>query len=101
MWIYVTKIAGIKIKEENGVHVIEGQLFFASTEKLLRYFKALEPSPVIKIDLMYSQIWDESAVKALEKIKKNIESKNCKVEFLNVRPKSQKMIERILERQTI
>lgn len=98
---FVAKIASIKIKEENGTHMVEGQLFFASTEKFMRYFKGLEKAPVITIDLMYSQIWDESAVKALEKLKKNLEAKQVKVEYINVRPKSQRMIERILGRETI
>lgn len=98
---FVAKIAGIRIKEENGVHMVEGQLFFASTEYFLRYFKALPKTNEIVIDLNYSQIWDESAVRALEKLKKNLEAKQVKVVYINVRPKSQRLVERVLHRETI
>ena len=98
---FVAKIAGIRIKEVEGVHVVEGQLFFASTEYFIRYFKALPKQRKIIIDLNYTQIWDESAVRALEKLKKNLEAKQIEVEYMNVRPRSQQMIERVLHRVTI
>ena len=98
---FVAKIAGIRIKEVDGVHVVEGQLFFASTEYFIRYFKALPKQNKIIIDLNYTQIWDESAVRALEKLKNNLEAKQIKVEYMNVRPRSQQMIERVLHRVTI
>ena len=98
---FVAKIAGIRIKEVDGIHVVEGQLFFASTEYFIRYFKALPKQRKIIIDLNYTQIWDESAVRALEKLKKNLEAKQIKVEYMNVRPRSQQMIERVLHRVTI
>ena len=98
---FVTKIASVKIHEQNGIHYIEGQIFFASTETILKYFKALPKQSHIRIDLTDSTIWDESAVNALVKLKMNLESKNVKVEFINIRPKSARMIERILKRPTI
>lgn len=98
---FVAKIAGIKIKEVDGIYVVEGQLFFASTEYFLRYFKKLPKQHQIIIDLQYSQIWDESAVKALEKLKTNLAKKQIEVIYQNVRPKSQAMIERILQRHEI
>ena len=98
---FVAKIAGIRIKEVDGIHVVEGQLFFASTEYFLRYFKGLPKQRKIIIDMNYTQIWDESAVRALEKLKKNLEAKQIEVQYLNIRPKSQQMIERVLHRGTI
>ena len=98
---FVAKIAGIRIKEVDGVYVVDGQLFFASTEYFIRYFKVLPKQDKIIIDLNYTQIWDESAVRALEKLKKNLEAKQVKVEYMNVRPRSQQMIERVLHRVTI
>ena len=98
---FVAKIAGIKIKQVDGIYMVEGQLFFASTEYFLRYFKQLPKQDRIIIDLMYSQVWDESAVKALEKLKTNLAGKQIEVVYQNVRPKSQAMIERILHRQEV
>ncbi len=98
---FVAKIAGIRIKEVDGVHVVEGQLFFASTEYFLRYFKSLPKQRKIIIDMNYTQIWDESAVRALEKLKKNLEAKQVEVQFRNIRPKSQQMIERVLHKPTM
>jgi sulfate permease, SulP family len=98
---FVAKIATVKIKECDGIHYIEGQLFFASTETLNRYFKSLPKTNVIRIDFTDSTIWDESAVNALLKLKKNFEAKQTKVEFLNIRPKSERMIIRILNRKEI
>jgi len=98
---FVAKIAGIRIKEVDGVHVVEGQLFFASTEYFLRYFKGLPKQRKIIIDMNYTQIWDESAVRALEKLKRNLEAKQIEVQYMNIRPKSQQMIERVLHRATM
>lgn len=100
-FFFVTKIAGLRIKEVDGIYVVEGQLFFATTQYFLRFFKMLPKKDEIIIDLNYSFVWDESAVHAMEKLKKKMAAKNVKVTYINIRPKSQHTIESILKRKTI
>lgn len=92
---FVAKIAQIRISEENGVYAVDGQLFFASTESLMRSFKKIDRPASLTIDLANSQVWDESAVLALVKLKKQFEMKNVPIQFINMNTKSETVIERI------
>ena len=62
---FVSKISTLKIVNENNVYYVKGQLFFASTESLLNYFKKQTVSGDIVIDLSESHVWDESAILTL------------------------------------
>ena len=78
---FVSKISTLKITNENNVYYVKGQLFFASTESLLNYFKKQTVSDYIVIDLSESHVWDESAILTLIKVKDLLANKGVTVSF--------------------
>lgn len=98
---FVSKLSTVKISEENGHFYVKGQLFFASTESLLHYFKKADTKGSIIIDLSESHIWDESAVMALKKVKEMLAAKHVDVQFYGMNVPSTKLLEKITGQQTI
>ncbi|WP_413367561.1 SulP family inorganic anion transporter [Lysinibacillus sp. 3P01SB] len=98
---FVSKLSTVKISEENGHFYVKGQLFFASTESLLHYFKKADTYGSIIIDLSESHIWDESAVMALIKVKEMLAAKHIDVQFCGMNVPSTKLLEKITGQQTI
>lgn len=98
---FVSKLSTVKISEENGHFYVKGQLFFASTESLLHYFKKADTNGSIIIDLSESHIWDESAVMALIKVKEMLAAKHVDVQFCGMNVPSTKLLEKITGQQTI
>lgn len=98
---FVSKLSTVKISEQNGHFYVKGQLFFASTESLLHYFKKADMKGSIIIDLSESHIWDESAVMALIKVKEMLASKHVDVQFCGMNVPSTKLLEKITGQQTI
>jgi len=98
---FVSKISTLKIVNENNVYYVKGQLFFASTESLLNYFKQQTISGDIVIDLSESHVWDESAILTLIKVKDLLASKGVTVSFVGLNASSVKLIEKITGSATI
>ncbi len=98
---FVSKISTLKIVNENNVYYVKGQLFFASTESLLNYFKKQTVSGDIVIDLSESHVWDESAILTLIKVKDLLASKGVTVSFVGLNASSVKLIEKITGSATI
>lgn len=98
---FVSKLSTVKISEQNGHFYVKGQLFFASTESLLHYFKKADTKGSIIIDLSESHIWDESAVMALIKVKEMLAAKHVDVQFCGMNVPSTKLLEKITGQQTI
>ena len=98
---FVSKISTLKITNENNVYYVKGQLFFASTESLLNYFKQQTISGDIVIDLSESHVWDESAILTLIKVKDLLTSKGVTVSFVGLNASSVKLIEKITGSATI
>ena len=93
---FVSKISTLTIVNENNVYFIKGQLFFASTDNLLNYFKQHTISGHIVIDLSESHVWDESAILTLIKVKDLLASKGVTVSFVGLNASSLKLIEKII-----
>ena len=98
---FVSKISTLKITNENNVYYVKGQLFFASTESLLNYFKQQTISGNIVIDLSESHVWDESAILTLIKVKDLLASKGATVTIKGLNATSMKLIEKITGSATI
>lgn len=98
---FVSKLSTVKISGQNGHFYVKGQLFFASTESLLHYFKKADTKGSIIIDLSESHIWDESAVMALIKVKETLAAKHVDVQFCGMNVPSTKLLEKITGQQTI
>lgn len=98
---FVSKLSTVKIIEQDGRFYVKGQLFFASTESLLHYFKKADTAGPIVIDLSESHVWDESAVMALIKVKEMLAAKQVDVLFCGLNVPSTKLLEKITGQQTI
>ncbi|GAB4074680.1 SulP family inorganic anion transporter [Barrientosiimonas marina] len=93
---FVAKISKINVtkQQENeklNVHV-QGQLFFASTESFINAFDFNTWDTDISIDFSNAQIWDESAVGAIDKVVLKYQEHNNQVALTGLNPASQKMI---------
>ncbi|MCL1702612.1 SulP family inorganic anion transporter [Lysinibacillus sp. Bpr_S20] len=93
---FVVKISTLKVIKKGDVYNIEGQLFFASTDHFINYFKSTEfHTSQIIIDFSNSRIWDDSGVGSLYKVKDLLHEKGIDVEVMGLDAFSQKVINRL------
>ncbi len=94
---FVVKISTLKVLENgNNNYIVEGQLFFASTDNFINYFKNAEfSSSKITIDFSNSRIWDDSGVGALFKVKDLLQEKGVIIEVTGLDTVSQKVMDRL------
>lgn len=93
---FVIKISTVKIKEEGSRYKVEGQLFFASIDGFVEYFKKAEINDTeIQIDLSNSRIWDESGVGALIKVIDQLKEKGIKVEVIGLDSSSKNIVNKL------
>lgn len=87
---FVANISKISVIERNGRFIVEGQLFFASTESFIKAFENVEDKK-IQIDFTNSNLWDESAVGSVLKVARKLEDKVATVEIVGLNASSQKL----------
>lgn len=93
---FVMKISTLKIHPHGNTYRIEGQLFFASTESFINYFKNNEFSnSEISIDFSHSRIWDDSGVGALYKVLDLLREKGIDVDITGLDDSSQKIMKHL------
>ncbi|KGR77316.1 SulP family inorganic anion transporter [Ureibacillus sinduriensis] len=93
---FVVKISSVSITHEDNRYYVNGQLFFASTDSFIDFFKYNEiNSKSILIDFSNSRIWDESGVGALLKVKELLKEKNIHIEVVELDSSSKKIISRL------
>src|SRR5690606_9678451 len=65
---FVNEISRVSISQEGKTYFVKGQLFFASTEGFINYFKTVqtEQSSII-IDFSLCKVWDDSAIRSEER----------------------------------
>lgn len=99
---FVSKISNVKIVQQDTTFNVYGQLFFASTEGFIQYFKN---TPIrherITIDFVESRIWDDSAVGALLKVKELLQSNGTTVIYTGIDAQSEKIIYQMTGSTTI
>lgn len=98
---FTAKIASVHITEREGIYEVEGQLFFASTESFVKYFKALHADGSITISFTAAKVWDDSAVGALLKVKQHFEKQGVDVIFENFSEQDLIIIQQITGLQKI
>lgn len=93
---FVVKISTLKIIEKDQRYIVDGQLFFASTDSFVDHFKKTKISrETIEIDFSNSRIWDDSGVGALFKVKDILNHRGIEVILVGLDSYSQKMIAQI------
>lgn len=93
---FVVKISNVKITQEDNRYIVEGQLFFASIDGFVNYFKKADiPHEQIQIDLSNTKMWDDSSVGALVKVIDLLKERGIAVEVIEIDPSSKKMVDKL------
>ncbi len=81
--------------EEIRKYKINGEVFFASCEKLISYFDFKENVKKVEIDLSNAHFWDLSAISALENIKMKFEKAGIAVKIIAMNEASKTLVGRL------
>lgn len=93
---FVNEISRVSISQEGKTYFVKGQLFFASTEGFINYFKTVHSeSSSIVIDFSQCKVWDDSAIGALMKVKDQLKAKNIEVTYLNIDESSKQLLRKL------
>ncbi|MEK4385852.1 SulP family inorganic anion transporter [Solibacillus sp. FSL W7-1464] len=93
---FVNEISRVSISQQGKTYFVKGQLFFASTEGFINYFKTVqnEHSSIV-IDFSQCKVWDDSAIGALMKVKDQLKAKNIEVTYLNIDESSRQLLKKL------
>lgn len=93
---FVVKISTVKITQEGNRYTVHGQLFFASIDGFVDYFKKADiKQNNIQIDLSQAKVWDESSVGALVKVMDLLKERGVDVEIVEIDQSSKKLVEQL------
>lgn len=99
---FTANISKVDIVANGATFKVKGQLFFASTESFVKYFKALNVAGnSITIDFADAIIWDDSAIGALMKVKNHFEKQHVSVSFENMNESGRALIKQMTGSETI
>jgi SulP family sulfate permease len=76
-------------------YVVEGQLFFASTERFLEAFDFREALAKVTIDLTHAHIWDISSVAALDSAVLKFRREGAEVEVIGLNEASETLVDKL------
>ncbi|MCL4112648.1 UNVERIFIED_CONTAM: hypothetical protein GTU68_052095 [Idotea baltica] len=83
------------------IYNIKGQLFFASSDKLLTAFDFKEALSKVTIDVSSAHFWDVSAVSTLDKIILKLQRVGIDVEILGLNEASQTIVDRFTQDKSV
>ncbi|WP_426355277.1 SulP family inorganic anion transporter [Exiguobacterium sp. R-39] len=96
---FVAKVSKINVKQrpEAGktVYIVKGPLFFASVDHFIASFDYEMNKQDILIDFGSTQIWDDSAVGAIDKVMLRLLANQNNVEMSGLNPESKKLVDRL------
>lgn len=92
---FVAKISRVTVKQDNNKYKVKGPLFFASTTKFIQSFDHITEKNIV-INFEDSQLWDESAVGAIFKVKQKLEQQDVKVRIEGLNSSSKQLYERLI-----
>ena len=92
---FVAKISRVTVTYDKGLHKVKGPLFFASTTKFIQSFDHVTESEVI-IDFENSQLWDESAIGAILKVKQKLAQKGVTVHIQGLNSSSEQLYQQFI-----
>src|SRR5699024_4653205 len=92
---FVAKISRVTVTQEENMFRVKGPLFFASTTKFVQSFDDVTENNII-INLENSQLWDESAVGAILKVKNKFEKKGVKVDVQGLNSSSKQLYNKLI-----
>ncbi|WP_212925775.1 SulP family inorganic anion transporter [Oceanobacillus sp. J11TS1] len=93
---FVIKISTVTISKNENHYSIHGQLFFASIDGFVNYFKKADiQGENIQIDFSNSRIWDDSGVGAVLKVIDLVKEKGAHVELVEIDASSKKIMDKL------
>lgn len=92
---FVASISRVRIHQDQGRYIVEGPLFFASTQSFVQTIEAAKEQQVT-IDLSSSHLWDESAIGAIVKVVSKLEEQGKVVQVIGMNPASEKLYQQLL-----
>lgn len=92
---FVASISKVRIHQDKGVFIVEGPLFFASTQNFIQTIEEAKEN-YVTIDLSSSHLWDESAVGAVVKVVSKLEEQGKTVNVIGMNPASEKLYKQLL-----
>jgi len=92
---FVASISKVRIHQNRGVFIVEGPLFFASTQNFIQTLEEAKEN-YVTIDLTSSHLWDESAVGAVVKVVTKLEEQGKTVKVIGMNPASEKLYKQLL-----
>jgi len=91
---FVAKISRVTVTRDLDGYKVKGPLFFASTTKFIQSFDNVAENAIV-INFENSQLWDESAVGAIYKVKQKLEQKGVKVQIQGLNSSSEQLYKRL------
>lgn len=93
----VSKIDIYQYKKDNTIiFEVTGQLFFASIESLIDQLTDYEGEiKTIILDFEHANLWDSSAVEAIQTAKQNFERRGYKISVINLNTDSKRLLNRM------
>jgi len=76
-------------------YLVEGQLFFASTERFMEAFDFREALSKVTIDLTHAHIWDVSSVAALDSAVLKFRREGAEVEVVGLNEASETLVDKL------
>ncbi|WP_445683046.1 SulP family inorganic anion transporter [Solibacillus sp. FSL K6-1126] len=92
---FVASISKVRIHQNRGLFIVEGPLFFASTQNFIQTLEEAKEH-YVTIDLSSSHLWDESAVGAVVKVVTKLEEQGKTVKVIGMNPASEKLYKQLL-----
>ena len=91
---FVARISKVNIHKEGTVYMVEGPLFFASTQRFMQAFENVSEKE-ISIDFSNSHLWDESAVGSIVKVVNKLEEQNIAVTIKGMNSTSKQLYNKL------
>ncbi|WP_407656728.1 SulP family inorganic anion transporter [Lysinibacillus yapensis] len=93
---FVVKISTVKIMKEGNRFTVDGQLFFASTDGFVEYFKKADiQEENLTLDFSNTRIWDESGAGAVMKVVELLREKGIHVNLIEIDASSKKIMDKL------
>ncbi|TCP64581.1 SulP family inorganic anion transporter [Baia soyae] len=96
---FVSKISRMKVTKQQSdsdiQYAAEGQLFFASVDSFLKSFDLTVQHTHIVIDFTHSQVWDDSAVGAIDRVVIKLRENHNTVEIRNLNATSKRLVDKL------
>ncbi|RDY70223.1 SulP family inorganic anion transporter [Halobacillus trueperi] len=98
---FVAKISKVKVEEMyeestmKMVYHVSGQVFFASTDNLLKHFDYTINAKKVEINFSDSHVWDDSAVAAIDKLVLKYREHGKDVEIVGLNKDSSQLVKKL------